>query len=133
MNMGMIKDAWDAAKEILRLSADIKTRGQQQREELADVLTRIADVLDAIYIKLKEDIYPTAYCASLETFAEDLYNSIHLLIGDEKAQQLSTLLKPANKVEKLFHEITNGKVSYAELQKLEEASGKFKVGSLLIK
>jgi len=43
------------------------------------------------------------------------------------------LLKPADKLEKLFHEITNGLVSYAELQKLEEASGKFKVGSLLIK
>ena len=131
--MGMIKDAWDAAKEILRLSADIKTRDKKQRDELADVLTRIADVLEAIYNKLKENIYPTAYCASLETFAEDLYNSIHLIIGDEKALQLSTLLKPADKLEKLFHEITNGLVSYAELQKLEEASGKFKVGSLLIK
>ena len=80
----MIKDAWDAAKEILRLSADIKTRDKKQRDELADVLTRIADVLEAIYNKLKENIYPTAYCASLETFAEDLYNSIHLIIGDEK-------------------------------------------------
>jgi len=128
----MIKDAWYAAKEILRLSADLKLAGQEHRAELSALFSRISETLETIYGKLKQDIYPAASGILLDNFAQDLFTRLQLLVGDEKAGEVSRLLKCAGKLEKLFHEITNGKIGFADLQQLEEASGKFKVGSILI-
>lgn len=132
-SMDMIQDIWDASKEILHVSSAMAKANPAEKERLSDVFSKISDVLNDMYIKLRQKIHPGKEFAQLDGFSDDLYKNASLILGDIQTKELCELLKTTDKAEKLFNKVISDKFSYEELQKLEEASGKFKVASVIIK
>ncbi len=129
----MIQDIWDASKEILHVSSEFAKANPAEKERLSEVLSKISEVLNEMYIKLRQKVRPSNEFSQLNLFSNTFYQHASNILGDEQAKELYELLNTSDKSDKLFNRVISDKFSYDELQKLEEASGKFKVASVIIK
>lgn len=131
--MSLIRDTWDVSKEMLSLSSEIKAGARTERDKLSQTLSEISDLLNDVYIKMKQKIYPRTQCNRLSDLCKDLFESSQHLVGAEKARTLSDQLQYAlQNSERTFEDFVTEKISYMEIQQLEEASGKFKACSVII-
>jgi hypothetical protein len=133
LDMSLIKDSWDVSKEILSLSSEIKAGPSTDRDKLSQTLSEISDLLNDIYIKMKQKVYPRTQCNRLSLLCDDLYEKSQNLVGKDKARMLSDqLLGAVQNSERAFEDFVAEKISYMDIQQLEEASGKFKACSVII-
>lgn len=113
--------------ELISTALDFISNNHQikvdQRDRISNTLIEISHVLENTAHKLKDDLYPHQNCVVLENLAHHLHFYMMDFIPQEQLDELHRSLLEASQLEKL-HAVRK---QPGTIQKLEEASAKFKV------
>jgi len=121
----VIKDIFEVAQTLFGLGGQLVKAKKEKRDEMADYFTKVSECLNATYDSLTANNVPHGRCAELAAYAELLPQVVKGFIADNKAQELSLILKRSHVVEGLWEALNSDPKKGNELPKIAEASGLF--------
>jgi NTP pyrophosphatase (non-canonical NTP hydrolase) len=89
----MVGDIIEVVSKLFELSDSFKKAGVEKRESIAKYFSRVGECLEEVAQQLKSGEMPHSRVAELRDLAEGLPEAIGQEITQEKAKELSELLK----------------------------------------
>ena len=121
------------AKSLLGLSDKLRAADESRKARTATLFSSISDCLASISSEIRSGNVPHGRCAELITYAEQLPGLVEADVGHEKATELGRSLHSAYDVEGLAASLDTEADKEPYLQKIEEASGKFRALANIIR
>jgi hypothetical protein len=123
----------DAAKLSIDLAGQLRNADRQRRTDIADLFDRIGDCLAAVSSEIRLGNIPHGKCGELLGYAQVLPQRLQGTVADAQARQLGHTLTMAYNVEQMAMQLGRVVNVEPELGKIEEASGKFKALSNMVR
>jgi len=118
------------ASSILSSIGYVKGVAKEQKEEISNLFTSIADTLDGAVQQFKNNEVPHGACDALRQYASQLPTILSGTLSDEKVQQYSNDLFQAYNIESLLTAVQNNPNALIDLEK---AASSFRVSANVIK
>lgn len=129
----LVTNILNVAKSLLGLKDKLQAAEQARKERIANLFANIGECLVGVSSEIRNGQIPHGRCGELITYAEELPDLIRADIGDEKADELGRTLHSAYDVEGMASSLDAEKDKEPFLMKIEEASGKFRALSNIMR
>ncbi len=123
----------DVAKGILDLIPKLQSARRDKRLRIATLMEQISDCLIEVSAEIRTGNVPNGQCGQLIGFAEYLPKVIKGPVGKARSKALGKKLHASYKVEQLAMRLDRMKRKEPYLAKLEEAGGKFRAVSQILR
>jgi len=127
----MISDLWHIGNDIRNLPQTLEGKNTFERVRLADLLEHIGYVLQDTVHKLNTGM--PGKPQQIELLSEELYFKLAFMVGEMKAQTISSRLQCVPRLELLNSTQATGSFNAHDLMLLEEAACHFLDTSKLIR
>lgn len=116
----MVGDIIEVVSKLFEFSDSFKKAGIEKRESIAKYFSRVGECLKEVAQKLKAGEMPYSKISELRDLAEGLPEAIGQEITQDRAKELSELLKKA-----LGSDLENIKNNEEVIRQIQECAGKF--------
>lgn len=121
--MTVVGDVLSVARTFFGLKEQFIKSQRDQRDRIADYLDTLSTTVSEAATELRLGTIPHGKCAEMGTHAELLSEVIGDTIDANRLNDLSTALKAATDVERIYYELEGTANSDSEIAKLDEAVG----------
>lgn len=116
----MVGDVIEVVSKLLEFSDSFKSAGLEKRESIAKYFSRVGECLQEVAQQLKSGEMPHSRVAELRDLAQGLPDAIGQEITQEKAKELSELLKGS-----IGYSLENLGSNEEAIRQIQECAGKF--------
>jgi GUN4-like len=116
----MVRDIIEVVSKLFEFSDSFKKAGVEKRESIAKYFSRVGECLKEVAQQLKSGEMPHSRIAELRDLAEGLPEAIGQEITQDKAKELSELLKRS-----IGNDLENLKKNEEIIRQIQECAGKF--------
>lgn len=121
----MIQDILETGKDIYRLSVTLRSKKEEHRYRLANLLELIGHLVKDTAVSLRSGQLPACKSQQLELLSEELYFRLSFSVGEIKARTLSSKLKRGYLAGRIQIELNESQSTHHHLMLLEDAAGYF--------